>query len=59
MFDFGFLHDSVGIRKVFWNSVSTNTSDVASAYASLIPAAEQLYGDLIEGYLKVEEQLGK
>ena len=59
VFDFGFLHDSVGIRKVFWNSISTNSNDVASAYASLIPATEQLYKDLIEGYLKVEEQLGK
>ena len=59
VFDFGFLHDATKIRKVFWDSISTNSNDVASAYATLIPATEQLYKDLIEGYLKVEEQLGK
>ena len=56
VFDFGFMNRA-GLHKVFWDLISTNQDNTASKYASLIPATEKLYSEIIDGYLKLEETL--
>ncbi len=57
VFDFGFMHRA-GLHRVFWDLISENSTDTASKYASLIPATESMYAEIIDGYLELEKKFG-